>query len=105
VLENVHIGMAQEVNILSSNYGNCKQCGERLGRFNHTNPKRKNRLGLCQKCIRFPNDEFRCVHVYPDSDIRPNRRGKRCKLHKVVKSNKGYCGVHKRMFEDGDKNG
>ena len=100
MLENASIGMVQGVSILASNYGDCEQCGTRLARINHTSATRKRKLGLCHECIRFPNDEFRCTYIYPESHPNKQKRGKRCGLHKVEISKKEYCGVHKRLMED-----
>ncbi len=79
-----------------SNYGKCIVCKIPLGQRNHT----RKVSGLCFNCIRNPPDEYKCTYVYPESHALKKKRGKRCGLHSVKSSKKGYCGVHKKTLED-----
>jgi len=65
---------------------NCRICGEKLGRRNHT-ARKNTTTNLCFSCIRQPPIEEQCIGI--------TNKGVKCKIIKYRDSN--YCKVHKHM--------
>jgi len=65
---------------------NCRICGEKLGRRNHT-ARKNTTTNLCFSCIRHPPTEEQCIGI--------TSKGQKCKIIKYRDSN--YCKVHKYM--------